>query len=134
MGLDNGLVLRTRKQIDSNLVPSYVQITAEPTNDTLTFEYEVCYWRKCWNIRDMIFNCLGDVDKDNYHYEVSVSTLESIRDGIYKFLCNGDDWEDSIWTFDEMIDHLSLDIVNLSWVINYLKEDPHAYVYFYDSY
>ena len=134
MGLDNGLTLRTRKQIDPNLVPSYVEITAEPTNDALVFEYEVCYWRKCWNIRDMIFNCLGDVGKDNSSCEVSISALESIRDGIYEFLCNGDDWEDSIWDFDEMIDHLSLDIVNLSWVINYLKEDPHAYVYFYDSY
>lgn len=56
---------------------------------------------------------------------------------MYRFLTEGGNWDesgDSIWLFEEMIPIFTEDILNLSWLIEYMKKDVHAIVYFYDSY
>ena len=45
-------------------------------------------------------------------------------------------WEeeaDSIWEYDEMIDALIDQILNLKWLQRYLTDNPGAMCFFYDS-
>lgn len=46
-------------------------------------------------------------------------------------------WEangDSIWTFEEKIESLTQDTLNLHWLYAYMKGHPEVKCYFYDSY
>lgn len=128
MGLDNGIVLRFKTD---PYLPSYVKLEKFDEG-----EYEVCYWRKCQGIRHEILCALGknDNDDDEPEYDLTPNSLKKIRDIIYDQLSNPDDWYSSIWDMDEMVCHLGQDIVNLSWLIKFMKDEPHATAYFYDSY
>ena len=136
MGLDNGIVLKTKNSIIEK--PSWVKFIGNPAeHDDGSLEYDICYWRKCWNIREAIFNILEDDDRREWEFKLSLNQVVAIRDRLCKFLTEGEDWEelgDSIWSFEEMIPVLTEDILNLSWLIGYMKNDVHAIVYFYDSY
>ena len=136
MGLDNGIVLKTKNSIIEK--PSWVKFIGNPAeHDDGSLEYDICYWRKCWNIREAIFNILEDDDRREWEFELSLNQVVAIRDRLCRFLTEGEDWEelgDSIWSFEEMIPVLTEDILNLSWLIGYMKKDVHAIVYFYDSY
>ncbi len=136
MGLENGIVLKTKNSIIEK--PSWVKFIGNPAeHDDGSLEYDICYWRKCWNIREAIFNILEDDDRREWEFKLSLNQVVAIRDRLCKFLTEGEDWEelgDSIWSFEEMIPVLTEDILNLSWLIGYMKNDVHAIVYFYDSY
>lgn len=136
IGLDNGIVLKTKNTIIEK--PSWVKFIGNPAeHDDGSLEYDICYWRKCWNIREAIFNILEDDDRREWEFELSLNQVVAIRDRLCRFLTEGEDWEelgDSIWSFEEMIPVLTEDILNLSWLIGYMKKDVHAIVYFYDSY
>ena len=136
MGLENGIVLKTKNSIIEK--PSWVKFIGNPAeHDDGSLEYDICYWRKCWNIREAIFNILEDDDRREWEFKLSLNQVVAIRDRLCKFLTEGEDWEelgDSIWSFEEMIPVLTEDILNLSWLIGYMKKDVHAIVYFYDSY
>ena len=136
MGLENGIVLKTKNSIIEK--PSWVKFIGNPAeHDDGSLEYDICYWRKCWNIREAIFNILEDDDRREWEFELSLNQVVAIRDRLCRFLTEGEDWEelgDSIWSFEEMIPVLTEDILNLSWLIGYMKKDVHAIVYFYDSY
>lgn len=136
MGLDNGIVLKTKNTIIEK--PDWVKFIGDPAeHDDGFLEYDICYWRKCWNIREAIFNILENDDRREWEFELSLNQVVAIRDRLCRFLTEGEDWEelgDSIWSFEEMIPVLTEDILNLSWLIEYMKKDVHAIVYFYDSY
>ena len=59
MGLDNGIVLATHHKINMDDIPEYIVIEEDDwrNNDddyNDGYYYDVCYWRKCWNIRNFI--------------------------------------------------------------------------------
>ena len=138
MGLDNGLIIRTKKIIPEDSVPDYVELSGSySTLDGTTWAYEVCYWRKCWNVRNMIMEILDAPEPGNAYYDVTPKQLVQIRDGIYHFLTGEDRWDgsgDSIWDFKDRIPNLAQNIVDITWALGYLKEHPYAYMQFYDSY
>ena len=144
MGLDNGIQLRVKGKINPESpllkVPGVQGWDFCPMEEgNGYYNYDICYWRKCWNIRDMLFSCCSDSigREDNQSYELSVPELRDIRDRIYNIICAGPlDWEDSIWTFDEMIPHLAWDLVRITALIDYVEHEGagNAEVSFYDSY
>jgi hypothetical protein len=135
MGLDNSIYLKTSPNEEIHF-PSFL----EPYDDEDGFE--ICYWRKCWNIREAIINCTKEGQK--YHgdggvFDLTIKDLEAISVELYKFLLAGEDnWNDSeqsIWEFERMLPHLARDIAAIGWLIEYLKKHPTtAYAYFLDSY
>jgi hypothetical protein len=140
MGLDNGIHLKTKNKIDLNdweITPDYVKIefdefSTKEYNDG--YYYDICYWRKCWNIRHIILNIVGK-ENDGGIYEIDKpSQIQNIINEIIILLENMEEWEQSIWTAKEMIPHLAQDIVNLSWLKKYKVEHPEAKIIFYDSY
>ena len=129
MGLDNGIVLKYRGDVNP---PSYVRIEKYDEFES-NVEWEVCYWRKCHGIRDDIIGLLGG-ESDDSVYDLSIKDVENIMDLMYETLKSPEDWRSPIWSFDEMIRHLAQEIVNLSWLLEFMQENPHATAYFYDSY
>ena len=55
MGLDNGIIIKNKNGI----------------------EEEICYWRKCWNIRKLIFDCI-DSNEMLFEYSLSLDDLVDI--------------------------------------------------------
>jgi len=139
MGLDNGIHLRRiGNKLDIDSLPDYLNISevSRSEKEDNSVIYDICYWRKCWNIRSMIFGFIPKLlqeDNDGY-YELNIQQLIGIRNGIYDFLKNPECWDNTIWELSEMILHLGQDIINISWLINHLKDNPKDYAYFYDSY
>lgn len=115
MGLDNGIVVK----------------------DRLNPENEICYWRKCWNIRSAIFDIIGRPSLEDETYEYSLS-LENVVD-IYYMLKNlkKDNWYEngsSIWEWDEIKKGIKRDIKELNRLIKAMKKNENLEVFFYDSY
>ena len=142
MGLDNGIRLIMRQKIDPKediLFNDFEKIDFDEfaTNEYKDgYYYDVCYWRKCWNIREMIFDIL-DADRNSLSekYEIDKpSQIQEISDRLYKMLQNGEDWENSIWDFEDMITPLAYDIVNLAALKRIMTKYTNVKVEFYDSY
>ena len=145
MGLDNGIVLATKHKINLDALPDYLTVEADNWREKYDdysgfFYYDICYWRKCWNIRSHILGLHPDCDKDNYEYRLENSHVKSLQQILINYLCDISKWEEeyeggeTIWDADCMINHLARDVVNLGWLINFLKEHPTSRVLFYDSY
>ena len=97
------------------------------------YDFEICYWRKCWNIRSLIFGCIGSCDNDG-EVPIKREDIPKIID-ILKSL-NSKNWEDeggSIWTYEEQKPHIKQQIKDLKKVYR-LMGKHNLDVYFYDSY
>lgn len=141
MGLDNGIVLKAKEDIS---VPSELILTkydvwknfnSDDIDEPLDIipkdeQVEICYWRKCWGIRNEIIHCL-----EKCAYKIPLNKLDEICDIINKFTEEKyyDMYARSIWDWDEMVDKLKLQITRLEWCKRLLKEDK-IELEFYDSY
>lgn len=135
MGLDNGIMLKIKnREKFGNVVPFLKHQDWEDKD-----EYEILYWRKCWNIREEIFTMLHTLKpEDNGNCVFSVELLEDI---IYHLNeCYTPEWwrdhNNSIWDFDEVCGNYYYHLINAIRVVDFLKtRDPESYeIYFYDSY
>lgn len=131
MGLDNGIMVRRNEAS----MGAYNKLACfEDSWDTNhEWDFEICYWRKCWNIRHLIFNILNE-SSDNYEYHIYREDIPKIID-ILKSL-NDKNWTDngsSIWTYQEQKPHIKQHIKNLKKIYKLMKEYD-LDVYFYDSY
>ena len=145
MGLDNGIVLATKHEINIEELPEYVKIDAdnwrEKYDNSGYFYYDVCYWRKCWNIRGYILNFNNlDYDEEKYEYRLEKDHLILLQRKLTNYLCYMNKWEEeymdgeTIWEANVMMNHLAREIVNLGWLIDFITEHPTSKVIFYDSY
>ena len=126
MGLDSGIVFNNDVGIDA---PFWVKIA-----DCNYDETEVCYWRKCWGIRNAIVNLFDG--EDQYAYTLDRDAVIQIRK-ILKQFSNKKYWENyshSIWSYEDMKRTLRRQRVALHWLARCMKKYPDLYVYFYDSY
>lgn len=129
MGLDNGFILKNINKAD---IPRFIRYDDNYMKEN---EVELVYWRKCWGLRDAVLQVLhaGDEGGD---YQVDAEDIPAILRSIYPFLSK-EFWEanaDSIWTFEEKIDSLTQDTLNLHWLHAYMEGHPEVECYFYDSY
>ena len=130
MGLDNGIVVKK-----SRLADKIFKDEKRFYYFTIAQEYEIVYWRKCWNIRTAVRDITG-VFFDN-DAQIALSIDDIIK--LIKYLknLNKDSWEDggySIWTWEEYKDKIKQDIKNLKYLLRYMKKYPELEVWFYDSY
>ena len=143
MGLDNGITMRSKIPIE---VPRELIRVSESIcsayDSHYTFEYDLCYWRKCWNIRHGIGMALGaNLGEDAGKGRLDIDDVKNIWH-VLNHLNNKRAWDsgDSIWTYKEMLDNLDCSLLTLEWVIylmrNYsqLFKDGCICVEFYDSY
>lgn len=126
MGLDNGVVLKTKIKHD---IPPYFDWRDNPD------ECDVCYWRKFWGFRDEVVLEFGqkepceDIPLDAERVGRLRCILEQYLDRSY-YEDNGD----SIWDYEEYLLHNISCLKNLEILQDFLEEHPNEECYFYDSY
>lgn len=132
MGLDNGIVIKAKKEFTwkSKLGNSSIYEYQFIKDDTL----EVCYWRKCWGIRNDIIHRLHMVSNECNNEELESADIRAIV-RILELYTNKEYWEqnaDSIWEYKDMIETLWNQIYTLVYVES-LVNDGLVEVSFYDS-
>ena len=128
MGLDNGIVLKVK----STELPLWVQKMIEftPYNGV-----DICYWRKCWGLRDTILTKVV-YDYGDSRYNLLEGDIHEIRK-ILRYFSNRKRWEDegrSIWAYEDIRRRLFKQRIVLWWLERYLRKNPTVECYFYDSY
>ena len=130
MGLDNGIIVkRTEATTDLKELQPY----AFSGDTERKYSFELCYWRKCWNVREIFFNIIGYFDQ--YKTELSEKDLKLI----YKALksLNHKTWDESrsVWTWKEHKRSHKRNLKALKKLIKLKHKYPNIIeAYFYDSY
>lgn len=118
------------------MLPSIIKYPFDKDYDD---EVEIVYWRKNWGLRYGVLDIIGKrfASESEYKFEIDKpETVEEIIELIATFL-DPEKWEEdgqSIWTADEARHVLLRDIVNLTAIQVFMKENPDVYLEFYDSY
>lgn len=139
MGLDNGLLLHTKDPVDfPKEIADYVKGISVDLRSPFPYKYELCYWRKCWNLRRAIGRSIGAESIECVGKPwLTISDVKNIWHAI-NHINSKRVWEegDSIWTWREIKDHLERDLLMLDWLIFFMRQhDEKEYmVEFYDSY
>lgn len=130
MGLDNGIIAR---KVNKKDIPTFVKDGYADYKDDVM---EVAYWRKCWGIREAMANVGHPEDLDIFDFKIEKEDIPAIVRELYRFLDKSyyEENADSIWEFDEIIDNLFQQIINLKWLEGYMEDHPDVEVEFYDSY
>lgn len=135
MGLDNSIQIK--RNTSTNSIPELKQFELAYDNKH-QFDFEICYWRKCYNIRNMIMDVVESA-RDNDNSDILTTTdIEKIIHGLQSF--NSANWQEnggSIWDWDDeeypYSEKIQRDIENLK-NLQTLMEKYDLEVYFYDSY
>jgi hypothetical protein len=132
MGLDNGIMLKAPLSVlKENKYP--IPITER---DVYESDIEICYWRKCWGIRNQIIKHLGE-NIDKIYYPLVLNDIEQIINILVPFGLSEEYWDNeaqSIWDYNEYLEVTCRYIVNLHWLKWFMTQYPEYEVYFYDSY
>lgn len=131
MGLDNVIYVRSKDKINR---PSFLTADKDWRTDNwddklCCYEYEVAYWRKCYNVRNALYEAMRKSggaellcgDPNNGDFKVSFNTLDIFIDE-YKKLLNKETWNsgESIWDWDETEDILKDIYDSLVWLRAYM--------------
>ena len=100
------------------------------------YDLEIAYWRKCWNVRRVIYCTLNQPDENDNEIELSYedvrNIIKALEDEIH--YCTFEDWGDCIWTWNEFRRFQKRNIKNLKKLARMMKRHPEVEVIFYDSY
>lgn len=129
MGLDNGIYVKRNEY--SEIIPVLAQF-----DDYGNCDFDICYWRKCYNVRSDILDIL-DYGEANYITRLTIDDIYNILDILKNYnrktwVYGG--WTGSIWTWDEHKARNKTHIKNLKLLIKLMKKYPDLEVYFFDSY
>ena len=133
MGLDNGIEIRRKDNL-----PICVLCFDEEWTKKNNYDLEVAYWRKCWNVRNIIFDVLrrGD-DNDsviNVTREELIEIIHRLEDDLhYSDFLEGD-WGSCIWEWNTFRRIQKRNMKNLKKLAKMMKRHPEIEVIFYDSY
>lgn len=134
MGLDNGIMFKIKDKERFGEIPAWIR--RETWEDEYNYDYEILYWRKCWNVRAEILTYLA-ADDDEYEWNLTLMELRDILK-ILNHLYTKQNWDESmtIWSWDEIEDHYRDNLEYARKVLKWLGTKPadSFEVYFYDSY
>lgn len=134
MGLDNGIDIVRNSY--SNKIKALERFTVSYDTNKI-YPFEVCYWRKCWNVRGEILDIVGVEDEYQYQFALDIPMIEEIISVLKSY--NTKTWGynglgGSIWEWSEHKKFNRRHIRNLKRLIKIMKKYPDLEVYFYDSY
>ena len=142
MGLDNGIQLITKQKLDLDdweIIPEYVHIEFDEF-DTNKYKdgyyYNICYWRKCSCIRNLILNNIfNEYNSAGVIFVIDkINQIEQIQDILIYHLLNPKQWRSAIWTLDEACHNIAQCIINLAWLKEFIQMHTFNKVIFYDSF
>lgn len=130
MGLDNGIILKMNSGDARKAGCPFLDY------DFGDNESDICYWRKCYGLRDLIFAELK-LDDSNSYYSLTRDNINTLIDLLIFLVESEESWinnADSIWEYDEYLPNMCQCILRLRWLKEYWETHPDIKVYFYDSY
>lgn len=95
---------------------------------------EIAYWRKAHSIGNYIADLLKLDNFNSYYKEVTITDLENISEHITEYFKHPEDFESSIWSFQDYLKVIASSLVNINWLIKYLKSHPNSFAIVYDSF
>lgn len=130
MGLDNGICIKNRRRESLSLWPFKYPFESDFDEDV-----EICYWRKCWGLREIILLDILHTNDEGGEYPLTTYQVKRIKTAIRRYIKQPDWWESrSFWAFDELKLILREDLWNLWWLRWWMLFHPKEIVYFYDSF
>lgn len=150
MGLDNGIMLRVK--VDT-IVPNDIFISKyDITRDFDDFDVrldcipaggykvEICYWRKCWALRNEIVKILdapymgGATSIKGEQLDKIIGIIKKyINKEYYDDVANGGGYGGMLWEYEDIIDSLRWQLKALEWCKELMKTQD-IELEFYDSY
>ena len=134
MGLDNGIEIRRT----NNLPNCVLCFDNDEWRKQCGYDLEVAYWRKCWNVRHIIFDVLTNGSDDDCVYNVTreelVEIIHRLENDLHYFDFLEGEWGSCIWTWNEFRRIQKWNIKNLKKLARMMKRHPEIEVIFYDSY
>lgn len=130
MGLDNGVILKMNTIDARKAGCPFLECTFGDR------DVDICYWRKCYGLRDLIFGELK-LDDSNSYYSLTQDNINTLIDLLIFLVESEESWvnnAESIWEYDEYLPNMCQCILRLRWLKEYWKTHPDIKVYFYDSY
>lgn len=131
MGLDSGIEIRRRADLPAIAFTYFDDEYSAKYN----FDLEVAYWRKCWNVRAVIYKALNVKEENDSKIKLSKDDLNKIIKELKKI--NKRNWLDNgscIWEWKEFKKLLRKNIKNLCKLRRLMKKYEGIEAYFYDSY
>jgi len=147
MGLDNGLLIKGKTEKGRAFLEKSFSANKDDyyydTDDKNTPVYEFAYYRKCFNMRDRMFQY--GLLEDCGDKILSIKDLETMRNEVLKYFLNEDNWvignsfsNGSIWEWEEMIGVIGENISDISRLLRYIESDDitdaDLEIWTYDSY
>lgn len=150
MGLDNGIMLRVK--VDT-IVPADIFISKyDITHNFDDFDVrldcipadghkvEICYWRKCWALRNEIVKILdvpnmgGTASINSEQLDEIISIIKKYTDKeYYDDAANGGGYGGMLWEYEDIIDSLRWQLKALEWCKELMKTQD-IELDFYDSF
>lgn len=133
MGLDNGIEIKRKDNL-----PNCVLCFDEEWTKKYGYDLEVAYWRKCWNVRAIIFDVLQRGDSNGSIIEITHEELQEIirrlEEELHYFNFINEEWGGCIWTWNEFRSIQKQNIKNLKKLEKMMRRYPDIVPFFYDSY
>ena len=132
MGLDNGICVMRAKETKK------IEHKLGKFSDDYSYDFDFAYWRKCWNVRELILNVLGGEKDYCTDYVVSLEDLKIIIKILKSF--NKYNWNlaynnnYTIWSWKTYKSANKKHIRQLKYLYKLKKKYPWIIIYFYDSY
>lgn len=130
MGLDNGINIKRNDK--SMSIYDTIKRFEQNYDYDHKYNFEVAYWRKCWNVRNMILRLLPE-GESGWKFPITREDIPKIIDALKSL--NAETWDEdmSIWSWDEQEPLIEQHIENLEYLYELMGEHD-LDVYFYDSY
>lgn len=134
MGLDNAIEIKRK----DNLPNRVLCFDNDEWRKQHGYDLEVAYWRKCWNVRHIILDVLGDGSDDGHEFDITreelVEIIHRLEDELHYFDFLSGEWGGCIWTWNEFRRFQKWNMKNLKKLTHMMKRHPDIEVIFYDSY
>lgn len=134
MGLDNGVCVR--RTPETNKIQTLEDLNFWGLDKEKKYDFDIVYYRKCWNIRNDLFH-LG-IGYDQGEYPMSAQDVDKMIALLSSY--NSENFEDGggcIWEWDDedypYSEKIKQDIKALK-TLRELMDKHELEVYFYDSY
>lgn len=133
MGLDNGIEIRRKDNL-----PNCALCFDKEWRKQHGYNLEVAYWRKCWNVRAIIFDVLGRGDDNDSVIDITreevIEIIKRLQNDLRYFDFIEDDWDGCVWDWNSFRRFQKRNIKNLRKLEDMMRRHPEIEVYFYDSY
>ena len=128
MGLDNGITLKKKD------LPKQFYCLATQDRDYGS-EIEIAYWRKCWQVRGLIYEAINMPDENDSIIELSREDVLAIIKTLTKNIKQKwYEYGSPYWEWKEYKINHKHNIKRLKRLARLMKKYPDIIVEFYDSY